>query len=165
MESAPLGDVEWAEDVVGDALGRRTEESLRVVEKQIQASEVFGCGLGEVFAGEQVSAGLRGHDGRGCAASGEVSASGDRVLGDASGDGGFGAGGSALGEAGADGGFSAGVGEEQMLDDLLDAPFVGAGGWLELGLGGVEVVERDGDCALELTQGGVELQWAGLRYT
>ena len=41
------------------------------------------------------------------------------------GEGGSGAGGSALGEAGVDGGFGAGVGEEQVLDDLLDAPLVG----------------------------------------
>ena len=82
--------------------------------------------------------GLRGDHGRGCAACGEVSASGDCELEDAMGEGGFGAGGSALGEAGVDGGFGAGVGEEQVLDDLLDAPL---GGW-EVGWSWVWVASR-----------------------
>jgi len=72
---------------------------------------------------------------------GEVSAAEESELGDAVGESGFGAGGSPFGQAGVDGGSGAGVGEEQVLDDLLDAPFVGAGGWMELSLGGVEVVE------------------------
>jgi hypothetical protein len=65
------------------------------------------------------------------------------------GEGRSGAGGSPLGEAGANGGFGAGISEEQVLDDLLDAPLVGVGGWLELGLSGVEAVEGVGDLALE----------------
>src|SRR5216683_303708 len=117
--------------------------------------EMFGGGLGEVFAGERMHGGLRGHDRRGFAACGEVAASGDRELEDAVGEGGSGAGGSALGEAGVDGGFGAGVGEEEVLDDLLDAPLVGARGWMELGLGGVEAVEGIGNLALELLEGGV----------
>jgi hypothetical protein len=70
--------------------------------------------------------GLRGDDLGGLAAGGEVSASGDCDLKDAVREGGRGARGSSFGEAGVDGGFGAGVGEEQMLDDLLDAPFVGS---------------------------------------
>ena len=99
--------------------------------------------------------GLWGHHGRSCAACGEVLASGDRELEDAMGEGRFGAGGSALGEAGVNGGFGAGVGEEQVLDDLLDAPLGGAAGWAELGLSGVEALEAGGDFALELVEGGV----------
>ena len=116
---------------------------------------MLGCGVGEVFAGEWVCRGLGDNDVRGLTAVGEVSASGDRVLNEAIGEGGFCAGGSALGQAGVDGGFGAGVGEEQMLDDLLDAPLTGAREWLELGLGGVEVLERGGDSPLEVLQGGV----------
>lgn len=65
---------------------------------------------------------LRCDHGRGFAASGEVSASGDGILEDALPQSGLGAGGGVFGETGIDGGFGAGVGEEQMLDDLLDAP-------------------------------------------
>ena len=76
-------------------------------------------------------------------------------MGDAVGEGGCGARWSALGETGVDGGFSAGVGEEQVLDDLLDAPLAGACGWAELRLCGVEAVEGVCDLALELVEGGV----------
>ena len=111
---------------------------------------MLGGGSGQVFAGEGMRGGLGGHHGRSCAACGEVLASGDRELEDAMGECGFRAGGSALGEADANGGFGAGVSEEQVLDDLLDAPLVGVEGWLELGLSGVEAVEGGGDLALEL---------------
>jgi len=56
----------------------------------------------------------------------EVTAASDGVAGDALGEGGFSASGRTLGEAGVDCGFCAGVGKEQMLDDLLDAPLAGA---------------------------------------
>ena len=62
--------------------------------------------------------------------------------------------GSAFGETGVDGGFGAGVGEEQVLDDLLDAPLAWVHGWMELGLVGVESAERGCDLALELEEGG-----------
>ena len=83
-------------------------------------------------------------------------------------EGGFGAGGCALGEAGVEGHLGAGVGEEQVLDDLLDAPLAGMRGRVKLGLGGVESAERGGDLALELVEGGVHRgritlhrRWAG----
>ena len=56
-------------------------------------------------------------------------------------DAGFGAGWRALGEAGTDGGFGAGVAEEEVLDDLLDAPLVDVQSRMELGLGG-EAMEQ-----------------------
>ena len=37
MKSAPLLDVEWAEDVVGDASASGTEESLCFVEDEVEA--------------------------------------------------------------------------------------------------------------------------------
>ena len=111
---------------------------------------------------------MRGHHGRGLAAKWEVVALGDRELRDAVDEGGFGAGGSALGETGVDGAFSAGVGEQEVFDDLLDAPLAGACGWAELRLRGVEAVEGVRDLALELVEGGVHRDGvigAGSRYT
>jgi hypothetical protein len=94
---------------------------------------------------------------RGFAAYGKVSATCDGVLKDALPENGLGSRGRAFGETGVDGGFGAGVGEEQVLDDLLDAPFVGACAWLELGLCGVESAEGGCDLALEMVEGGVHL--------
>ena len=93
---------------------------------------------------------LRCNHGRGLPSYGEEPATGDRELHDTVREVRSGEGGSALGEADANGGFGAGVSEEQVLDDLLDAPLVGVEGWLELGLSGVEAVEGGGDLALEL---------------
>ena len=51
MKSAPLVDIERAEDVVVDASAPRAEESFRLIEEQIEAGEMVGCGVGEGFAG------------------------------------------------------------------------------------------------------------------
>jgi hypothetical protein len=56
LKSAPLFDVERAEDSVTGALAGRSEESFGLGEKQIEMGKMFGGGLGEVFAG----VGLRG---------------------------------------------------------------------------------------------------------
>ena len=43
VKSAPLVDIEWAEDVVIDASAPRAEESFRLVEEQIETGEMVGC--------------------------------------------------------------------------------------------------------------------------
>ena len=98
---------------------------------------------------------LRCDQRRGFASCWEVSAASDCILKDAVCDGGCGAGWSALGEAAVDDRFGAGIGEEQMLDDLLNAPLILVGGWAELGLDGTQAVKGRGDFALELAEGGV----------
>ena len=142
LEHPPLVDVERAEDGMAGELAGRTEETLRFGEKRVEMGEVFGGGLSESLAGEWVRGGLRHDHRRGCAAKREVSATTDRILKDTLPERGLCASGRAFGETGVDGGFSAGVGEEQMFDDLLDAPFVQARRWRELSLGGVESAER-----------------------
>ncbi len=138
------------------------EEGLGFGEKQIEMCEAFGGGVGEQLAGESMGGWLRRDDGWRLAACGEVAATSDRVLKDALWDGGLSAGGSALDEAGVDDGFGAGVGEEQVLGDLLDAPFTGRRGWSELGLVGVEPSKRGGDLALKSLKDGVH-RWRTLQ--
>src|SRR5438067_117668 len=104
MEFSPLIDVERAEGGVAGTLAPWAKESLRFGKEQVEVGEMFGCGVGEVFAGKSMGGGLRGDDLGGFAACGEVSASGDCALEDAVREVGPGAGGSALGEAGDDGG-------------------------------------------------------------
>lgn len=100
------------------------EESFGFSEKKIEMGKMLARRFGEFFAGEWVwGGGLRGDEGRGLAPCGEVSPTRDGVLEDALGHAGSGTGGSALGETAIDGGFSLRVGQEKMLDDLLDAPF------------------------------------------
>jgi len=125
LEHAPLADIERTENGVSSELVGSTEECFRFSEDQVEMGEVFGGGLDEGFAGEWVSGRLRRDERRGLTASGEVTATSDCILKDALPEGGLGASRSAFREAGVDTGFGAGVGEEQVLDDLLDAPLVG----------------------------------------
>jgi hypothetical protein len=155
MEFAPLANVERAEHGVAGTLAGWAEERFRFGEKEIETSESFGGGFGEVSAGEWMRGWPRGNHGRRLTACGEESASSDPELKDTMREGGFGAGGGALSQARTDGGLGAGVGEKKVLNDLLNGPLAGTRGRAKLGLGGVESVESGRNLALKLVEGGV----------
>ena len=155
LKSAPLVDAERAKDDVAGTSLRGAEDFLGFVAEGVDAIEVFGDGVGEVFAGEWKRC-RSGRDGRrGFAAGWKVAEMDERVLPEALQDGGFGAGGCALGDAGVEGHLGAAVTEEQVLDDLLDTPLVRVRRRVKLGLGGVESAETVGNLTLELVEGGV----------
>jgi hypothetical protein len=91
------------------------------------------------------------------AAGWEVAEAHDGILFDVLNQAGFGTGWSAFEEAGVEGVFGAFVGEQKMLDDLLDGPTIGTRRRTQLGLGGVEAMERTGDFVLELLEIGVHV--------
>jgi hypothetical protein len=84
------------------------------------------------------------------AAGWEVAEAHHGVLFDVLNDVGLGAGWGALGEASVEGVFGAFVGEQEMLNDLLDAPTIEARKRAELRLGGVESMEGVGQVSLKL---------------
>jgi hypothetical protein len=72
--------------------------------------------------------------------------------------------GGSLGQTCVDRYLGVGIGQGEVLDDLLDAPLVGIlGRRAKLGLGGVESLEGAGYLLLELLKDGIH--GAGLRYT
>ena len=124
LKSAPLVDAERAkDDVAGTSLGG-AEDFFGFVAEEVDAAKVFGDGVGEVFAGERKRC-RSGRDGRrGFAAGWKIAEMDKSGLPEALQEGGFGASGCALGDAGVEGHRGAAVTEEQVLDDLLDAPLV-----------------------------------------
>lgn len=97
--------------------------------------------LGEFCAGERMNGSGGGHERRSLASSWKVADADDRVLADALQEIWPGLGGSAFGEAGVEGGFCAGVGEEQVFDDLLNAPFIRTRWRTELRLASIKAAE------------------------
>ena len=155
LEHAPLVDIEWTEDQVACALAGAAEEGLGFGQELLEMRQMFGGGFDQVRASDWMR-GWLGHDWRRCSATRrEITATRNGVLKDVLSDGGPCAGRSAFGQASVDRDFGTGVGEEQMLDYLLDAPFVWVRRWAELGLCGIEPVEGGRDLALELMENGV----------
>jgi hypothetical protein len=124
LKSAPLVDAEWAKDDVAGASLRGTEDFFSFVAQNVDPVEVFGDGVGEFFAGERKLCRSGCYGRRGFAAGWKVAEMDESILPEALQEGGFGAGGCALGDAGVEGHLGAAVTEEQVLDDLLDAPLV-----------------------------------------
>ena len=52
LEHAPLVDIKWAEDGVACELVRWAEDGFGLAQEQVETSQVFRCGVGEVFTGE-----------------------------------------------------------------------------------------------------------------
>jgi hypothetical protein len=126
LESAPLIDAEWAENHVAGAASGGSEELFGFGAEGIDAGKVFCESLSEFFSGERMGCGCGCDQRRGLAAGWKVAEVDERVLAEALQESGFGLGGSALDQAGIEGHLGAGVAEEQVFDDLLDAPLVGA---------------------------------------
>ena len=144
VEAAPLVNAKWAEDHVGDA-AVGAEECLGFVEELVDGGEARGGFGGEIFAAESLLRD-RWRDGcRGFPAAGHEAEVRDDVLAYALLKRRASARRHAFCDAAADGGFGGGVGEAEVVDDLLDAPLLGGcisgGREAELGLGGVEAAD------------------------
>jgi hypothetical protein len=155
LKHTPLINIEWSQDRMARALGGWAKESLRLNKEQLEIAEVFGGCVSEIFARQRMESWLGHHDRRSFAAQGEVSATGDCVLKDPLPKARFGASGSALLETSVDCRFGAGVGEEQMFDDLLNAPLSSWRLRAELSLSRVQSTEGRYDLSLELMQGDI----------
>jgi hypothetical protein len=80
LESSPLIYVERPEDCVARKFAFGPEEFFRFGAEQIEVSQMFGGGGGELFAAEWVSRWSRRDHGRGFASVREVAATDDGVL-------------------------------------------------------------------------------------
>ncbi len=123
VETAPLIDAERTQNDVADGTSR-AEEGFGLGEELVDAGEADSGFLGKFFAGEWRRAGGRADWRGGFAAAWEVSESRDRILTDTLLERGLSAGGSSLGQATVDRYLSVGIGEGEMLGDLLDAPLI-----------------------------------------
>lgn len=151
VKASPLLGGERSEDDVRDG-APAAEDGFGARGEVSEANEV-----GVDAEGEVVSRAQRGReggaDGRGGgAARGKEAETNDAKLTEALGDGGHGAGGRALGQALFHDAAGCAVGEEEVLDDLLDAPLFGMIEWGELGLSGVEAGEDWGYFSFKLYQ-------------
>jgi hypothetical protein len=144
VEAAPLVDAERAEDHVSDA-AVWAKESFGFVEELVDGGESGGSFGGEIFATESLLRDGWRDERRSFPAAGHEAEVRDDILSYSLPERGENARRHTFCDAAADGGFGGGVGEAEVVDDLLDAPlFAGRGYWrrgAELGLGGVEAAD------------------------
>jgi len=158
LEFSPLVDVERPEGHVAGEPAGCAEDLFCLSTELIEMCQMFGRSVGEFFSAELAVCDRRRNQRRGFASMREVAEMDESVLGHMLWDAGLCAGGGSLGEARVQGHLGAGVAEQKVFHDLLNGPFVRARRWLELGLGGVESVEGEGDLALKTVEGGVHKQ-------
>ena len=118
---------------------------------------MFGCEAGEFFSGER-GCGCGTNCFRSCTAGGHVAESKDDEALDALRRRWLRLGGNTFGDAVLEEIRGGGIGEKQVISNLLDAPLLRVRDGVELGLGGVEALQRDGEFVVELLDGRVHRQ-------
>lgn len=126
VESAPLRNGEWAENLVSED-SAASEDGFCLVQEAVEAGEILMGNLNECVAVERF--GGRWHYGeRSWTAFGKDAKGDENELACPVFDGYWRLCGPAFSDAGFERALREGVGEEQMIDDLLDAPSVRARG-------------------------------------
>ena len=125
VESAPLRYGEWAENLMSDG-SAVSEDGFCLVREAVDVGEILMDSLDEGVAAERFG-GRWQYGERGGATFGENAEGDENELACALFDGYWRVRGPAFGNAGFEGALCEGVGEEQVIDDLLDAPFVRIG--------------------------------------
>jgi hypothetical protein len=126
VESAPLGDGEWAENLVSED-SAASEDGFCLVQEAVDTGEILMGSLDECVAVEWCG-GRWKYGRRGGTTPGEDAEGDENELACAMFDGYRRLRGPALGDAGFERALREGVGEKQMIDDLLDAPFIRVSG-------------------------------------
>jgi hypothetical protein len=148
VEPAPLMDRERAENLVTDGAAA-SEDDFGLIRERVDTGEILVDSLDEFVAGERLG-GCWQYGWRGWAAFGEDASGDQNQLACTLCDGGTCFGGPALGDACREGVLREAIGEDQMIDDLLDAPFIRTRGGMQLRLRGVEAFEGRVELSLEL---------------